>query len=126
MTGPDLTTAGRRYSAHDLIDQVINPSKVINDQFSAVMVLTDEGLVHNGVIVNLGVKKNGSALVLNTDLSDPNQQVTINRDSIEELKVSKTSPMPAGLFDRMTKDEILDLIAYLTSGGDPEHESFKK
>ena len=126
MTGPDLTTAGRRYSTHDLIDQVINPSKVINDQFSAVMVLTDEGLVHNGVIVNLGVKKNSSALVLNTDLSDPNQQVTINRDSIEELRVSKTSPMPAGLFDRMTKDEILDLIAYLTSGGDPEHESFTK
>jgi putative heme-binding domain-containing protein len=105
---------------------VINPSKVINDQFSAVMVLTDEGLVHNGVIVNLGVKKDGSALVLNTDLSAPNQRVTINRDSIEELKVSKTSPMPAGLFDRMTKNEILDLIAYLTSGGDPKHESFKK
>ena len=53
MTGPDLTTAGRRYSPHDLLDQVINPSKVINDQFSAVMVVTDDGLVHNGVVVNL-------------------------------------------------------------------------
>ncbi|MFT7632053.1 MAG: putative heme-binding domain-containing protein [Mariniblastus sp.] len=126
MTGPDLTTAGRRYSAHDLLDQVINPSKVINDQFSAVMVLTDEGLVHNGVIVNLGVKKDSSALVLNTDLTDPNQRVTINRDSIEELKISKTSPMPDGLFGRMTKDEILDLIAFLISGGDSKHEYFQK
>lgn len=126
ITGPDLTSAGRRYSPHDLIDQVINPSKVINDQFSAVMVLTDDGVVHNGVIVNLGVKKNGGSLVLNTDLTNPNQRVTIIRETIEELKVSKTSPMPEGLFDRMTKDEILDLIAYLTSGGDPNHEYFKK
>ena len=126
ITGPDLTSAGRRYSAHDLIDQVINPSRVINDQFSGVMVLTEDGEIHNGVIVNLGVKRNGSSLVLNTDLTDPNQRVTILRETIEELKVSKTSPMPNGLFDRMTKDEILDLIAYLISGGDSKHEYFKK
>jgi putative heme-binding domain-containing protein len=120
ITGPDLTTAGRRYSAHDLIDQVINPSKVINDQFSAVVVVTDEGVVHNGVVVNLG----GDRLTLNTDLTDPNKRVAIDRNSIEELVVSKTSPMPAGLFNRMTKNEILDLIAYLISGGDSGHEYF--
>jgi mono/diheme cytochrome c family protein len=27
MTGPDLTAAGRRYSAHDLLDQIVNPSR---------------------------------------------------------------------------------------------------
>lgn len=120
MTGPDLTSAGRRYSPHDLLDQVINPSKVINDQFSAVSVITDEGLAHTGVVVNL----NGDEITLNTDLTDPNERVSINRNSIEELIVSKTSPMPVGLFNRMTKDEILDLIAYLISAGDPEHEFF--
>lgn len=126
MTGPDLTTAGRRYSSHDLLDQVINPSKVINDQFSAVSIITAEGLVHTGVIVNLGVKRNSDALVLNTDLTDPNAQVTIDRNTIEELIVSKTSPMPASLFKRMTKEEILDLIAYLISGGDSEHAYFRE
>lgn len=122
MTGPDLTTAGRRYSAYDLLDQVINPSKVINDQFSAVTVITDEGLVHNGVVVNL----KGDSFTLNTDLTDPNKRVNINRNSIVELVVSKTSPMPAGLLNRMTKEEILDLTAYLISGGDSTHEYFKK
>ena len=124
MTGPDLTTAGRRYSVRDLLDQVVNPSKVINDQFSSVKVLTDEGVIHTGVIVNLGVRRDGYAIVLNTDLTDPNQRVTINRNTIEQLVVSKTSPMPAGLFNRMTKDEILDLTAYLISGGDSKHELF--
>jgi putative heme-binding domain-containing protein len=122
MTGPDLTSAGRRYSAHDLLDQIINPSKVINDQFSAVIVITDDGRIHTGVIVNL----NGNQLMLNTDLTDPNQQVRINRNQIDEITISKTSPMPKGLLGRMTKEEILDLVAFLISGGDSSHPVFKK
>ncbi|MEO2012491.1 MAG: c-type cytochrome [Pirellulaceae bacterium] len=113
ITGPDLTSAGRRYSPHDLLDQVINPSKVINEQFSAVTVATESGQVHTGVVVNL----NGDSMTLNTDLTDPFKQVKIDRKQIEELVVSKISPMPEGLFNRMTKEEILDLIAYLVSGG---------
>ena len=125
MTGPDLTSAGRRYSPHDLLDQVVHPSKVINDQFSSVTVLTSDGIVHNGVIVNIGQKGDGGNIVLNTDLADQNQRVSINRDEIDEMMVSKTSPMPVGLFSRMTQDEILDLTAYLISGGDSGHAFFK-
>ena len=121
MTGPDLTSAGRRYSPHDLLDQVINPSKVINEQFSAITVVTEDGLVHTGVVVNL----NGNKLMLNTDLSDPNKRVGIDRRTIDELVVSKISPMPVGLFNRMTKEEILDLVAYLISGGNSKHEFFR-
>lgn len=120
MTGPDLTSAGRRYSAHDLIDQVINPSKVINEQFSAITVVTNAGLTHTGVVVNLS----GDSMTLNTDLTDPNQRVNIDRKEIDELVVSKVSPMPVGLFDKMTKDEIMDLIAYVISGGDAKHAYF--
>jgi len=121
MTGPDLTSAGRRYSPHDLLDQVINPSKVINEQFSAISVVTEDGKVHTGVVVNLS----GDNMTLNTDLTDPNKRVNIDRKTIEELVVSKTSPMPADLFARMTKDEILDLIAYLISAGDAQHPFFQ-
>ena len=122
ITGPDLTSAGRRYSAHDLLDQVIHPSKVINEQFSAVVVITDDGRVHTGVVVNL----NGDRMMLNTDLTAPNQQVAINRNQIDEITISKTSPMPKGLLNRMTKEEILDLVAFLISGGDSSHQVFKK
>ena len=121
MTGPDLTAAGRRYSPHDLLDQVVNPSKVINEQFAAVSVITEDGKVHNGVVVNLS----GNRLTLNTDLTDPNQRVNIDRNTIEEIVVSKTSPMPKGLFNRMNQDEIMDLLAYVLSGGNDSHEYFK-
>jgi len=102
------------------LDQVIHPSKVINDQFSSVKVLTDDGVIHSGVVVNL----NGDRMTLNTDLTDPNQRVNIDRNTIEQLVVSDVSAMPAGLFNRMTKDEILDLVAYLISGGDSGHSFF--
>jgi hypothetical protein len=81
-------------------------------------------MIHTGVIVNLGVKRNGDAIVLNTDLTDPNQRVTIDRNTIEQMVVSDVSAMPTGLFNRMTKDEILNLLAYLISGGDSNHEMF--
>ena len=122
MTGPDLTSAGRRYSPHDLLDQVIHPSKVINEQFSAITVVTQDGKIHSGVVVNLS----GDTMTLNTDLTDPNKRVRIDRKEIDDLVVSKTSPMPVGLLNRMTKEEILDLVAYVISAGDPKHESFKK
>ena len=122
MTGPDLTSAGRRYSPHDLLDQVINPSKVINEQFSSVKVLTDSGEIHTGVVVNL----KGDTFTLNTDLTNPNKRVSIDRKEIEMMEVSDVSAMPTGLMNRMTKEEILDLMAYLISGGKPDHEMFAK
>jgi len=121
MTGPDLSTAGRRYSPHDFLDQIINPSKVINEQFSAVVVLTDSGMVVSGVVVNL----NGDSMTINTDLTDPNKRVNIDRKEIEEIQQSTTSPMPANLLSLLTKEEVLDLVAYVLSGGDPQHEMFK-
>jgi putative heme-binding domain-containing protein len=122
MTGPDLSTAGRRYSPHDLLDQIINPSKVINEQFSAVTIVTDDGKTHTGVVVNLA----GDTLTLNTDLTDPNKRVTIDRKEIEVMKPSQISPMPANLLALLTKDEVLDLLAYVLSGGEPTHDVFNK
>ena len=122
MTGPDLTTAGARYSSHDLLDQIINPSRVINEQFSSVIALMDDGQVHTGVIVNLG----GDTFQLNTDLTDPNKRLTLDRKNIESLEISKISAMPTGLLNLLSKDEILDLMAYVISSGNRAHSMFQK
>ncbi|MFM7832675.1 MAG: hypothetical protein ACKPJD_12840, partial [Planctomycetaceae bacterium] len=49
---------------------------------------------------------------------------TIPRDEIEETQPSKVSMMPAGLINTLNRDEVLDLIAYLQSGGDPDSPVF--
>lgn len=120
MTGPDLTSAGRRYSPRDFLDQIIHPSKVINEQFSAVRVLTDEGKIYTGVVVNL----KGDTVTLNTDLTDPNERVSIDRKKVEVFEMSKTSAMPEKLLGLLTKEEAMDLVAYVLSGGDPKHRFF--
>ena len=46
-----------------------------------------------------------------------------NLDSIEPSPISM---MPQGLINTMSKDDILDLLAYYISGGDPERSSFNE
>ncbi len=124
MTGPDLTGAGGRYNVHDLLDQIMNPSKEINEQFAPVVVTQndEDADVLTGVIVNL----NGDSVTINTDLSDPNQRVSIDRKKVKSIEPSKVSPMPTNLLIMLKKDEILELLAYTLSGGDKNHPMFAK
>ncbi len=122
MTGPDLTGAGGRYSPHDFLDQIIHPSKEINEQFAPIVVTKNNGEVVSGVVVNLS----GDNVTLNTDVSDPNQRVNVDRKEVKSIEVSKVSPMPPMLLSMLTKEEILDLVAYVLSGGDDTNEMFKK
>jgi len=122
MTGPDLTGAAGRYSVRDLLDQVINPSKEINEQFVPIVITTKDEELITGVIVNLS----GDGVTVNTDLADPYQRVNVDRKEIVNIEPSKISPMPTGLLNLLTKDEILDLAAYVLSGGNPRHELFRR
>ena len=122
MTGPDLTGAGGRYSPHDLLDQIINPSNVINEQFAPIVVTKNDGSTMTGVVVNLS----GDGVTLNTDLTDPNQRVNVDRKEVKSIELSKVSPMPPMLLAMLKKEEILDLLAYVLSGGNREHAMFGK
>jgi putative heme-binding domain-containing protein len=122
MTGPDLTGAGGRYSPHDLLDQIINPSKEINEQFAPIVVTKNNGETHMGVVVNLS----GDNVTINTDLTDPNQRINVDRKEVKSIEPSSVSPMPPMLLSMLKKEEVLDLLAYILSGGDKEHAMFAK
>ena len=62
-----LTGADGRYSQHDLLGQILNPCKEINEQFAPIVVTRNNGDTLTGVVVNLG----GDTVTINTDLSDP-------------------------------------------------------
>jgi len=122
MTGPDLTGSGGRYSAHDLLDQIINPSREINEQFVPVIVKMKNGDTLTGVVVNMS----GERVTVNTDMFDPNQRVNVNRPDVASIEPSKVSPMPPGLLNLMREDEVMDLLAYIISGGNRDHNVYKK
>jgi putative heme-binding domain-containing protein len=121
-TGPDLTGIGSRYSIHDLVEKVITPSKAISDQYQAVLIELKNGQVVQGRVVNLFVDD----IVISTDPYDPNKLTNVNRNQIATITPSPISMMPTGLLDTLHDDEVLDLLAYLLSGGNREHALFAK
>ncbi len=120
--GPDLTTLAGRFSPRDILESIVLPSKQISDQYEAIQIITVNGKVINGRIVNLS----GDTFRVNTNMLDPNAMVNVNRNDIEEMVPSKSSMMPNGLLNTLTEQEVLDLMAYLLSRGDRNHAMFKK
>jgi putative heme-binding domain-containing protein len=119
--GPDLTGLAGRFSAKDLLESVLDPSKVISDQYTAVVIRTVNGQTITGRIVNL----HGDTLHVNTDMLNPGGQTNVNRKDVEAMQPSKVSMMPAGLLDTLQQDEALDLMAFLLSRGDRNHAMFQ-
>ncbi len=120
--GPDLTQVAGRFSLKDLTEAIIEPSKVVSDQYRVSLVVTEEGEVITSRLV--AEDKDSVTLVYTTD--NTNQSRTIPRDEIEEIKESPVSIMAAGLIDVLNKEEMLDLMAYLLSRGNAKDPMFKK
>lgn len=120
--GPDLSAVSGRFGPRDLIESIVEPSKVISDQYVATIFETTDGKVVTGRIVNAS----GDTIFVNTNMLDPNLQEKLDRRKVESMKPSPISMMPADLLSTFKEEEILDLLAYLLSRGDPNHKVFKK
>ncbi len=113
ILGPELTSAGGKYNPHDLLVSIIEPSKVISDQYGATQFLTEDGKVVVGRVVNM----NGKNLSVMTNMLDPSSLVNVDRETVEEATPTTLSMMPRGLIDTLNQQEIADLVAYLRAGG---------
>lgn len=111
--GPDLSSVAARFGRRDLLEAIISPSKVIDDKYRAAVIATKSGQTHLGVIT--GGDNESIVLIGNSLFPDKTQRIA--RTEIEEQQASLVSPMPAGLLDTLSKEELLDLIAYLESAG---------
>jgi putative heme-binding domain-containing protein len=120
-TGPDLTGVGNRFDARYILESIILPSKVISDQYAGTVIETTDGKTITGRVVD----ENSKRLLVRTD-PFATQLVEVPRSRIESRTPSKTSEMPQGLVNVLTKEEILDLVAYLRSGGNPKDKAFQK
>jgi len=119
--GPELTAAGSKYTRRDLLESILEPSKVISDQYANKTVTLVEGDLVTGKIIS----ENDDLLVVETDAFSRTQE-KIPRKNIRQIKPAALSPMPEGLANMLNREEILDLLAYLQSGGRPESELFRK
>ncbi len=119
---PDLTMVSARYNIRDVLESIIEPSKVISDQYAATTFTLKDGKVVIGRVVNM----QGGNMSVMTDMLNPSKLTGVNVNNVESMLPSAISPMPNGLLDTFHEDEILDLMAYLLSRGNRNHEMFKK
>jgi putative heme-binding domain-containing protein len=120
--GPDLTNVASRFSRRDLLEAMVEPSKVVAESYRSVAVVTKDGESYTGQVVLEGDYR-AQVLRLVTDPMQPLKVTDIPKINIASHRESEISPMPEGLLDSLTRDEILDLVAFLESGGRMETAS---
>lgn len=106
--GPDLT-AFKRNDVNHILTNVINPSAEIREGFEAIVVVTTDGRTITGF------RADQDARVLVVRGID-GQNISINRDDIEETVPLKKSLMPEGLLNNLTEEQVRNLFTYLRVG----------
>ena len=120
--GPDLAGVGARFDRRALAESIIEPSRVIDDKYRSVVVTTRRGDVE----VGRPAGDDGQTLLIAPNVFAPDEVVRIPRADIANQSFSQVSPMPAGLLDTLTREEVLDLLAYLIAEGDPKNAAFAR
>jgi putative heme-binding domain-containing protein len=121
-TGPDLTQLAGRFNLKDLTDAIVDPSKVISDQYKASVIETKEGKVITGRIVS----ESKDSIMIVVDPENATKTVEVKKSDIETNEPSKVSLMPKDLLKTLNEDEVRDLLAYLLSRGNPADAMFRK
>ncbi|MBN7817032.1 c-type cytochrome [Algoriphagus pacificus] len=121
VIGPDLTQLGTRFSAKDILEATIDPSAVISDQYAATALVLKDG---NSVVGRITNEDNANYYVSQNPFA-PQTIRTVPKSDVVETKLSEVSIMLPGMINRLNEEELKDLMAYLISGGNPDHEVFK-
>ena len=108
-SGPTWPRSARTVPDAELVESILEPSKVIKKGYEPVTIATDDGRTITGLLV----EERPDAVVLRDPARD-GQPVTIARDRIEAQRKGGPSLMPAGLVNALaSRQQFLDLLRYL-------------
>ena len=111
--GPDLTHVSHRFSPQALLTEILNPSKTIAENYQmTILKLKDERTLVGQIIPNLDYRL--PTLQLAENPLSPDKVTKIQKADIIERSESGASIMPPGLLNQMKKEEVLNLLAWLT------------
>ncbi len=106
--GPDLSKIGAIRSQRDLLTAIVFPSASFARGFEPYVITTESGKVFGGVIRS----ETADALRLTTG---DRSEIRIPRSEIDEIVPSKTSVMPDGFANQLSRQELTDVIAFLAT-----------
>ncbi len=106
--GPKLDEIGKKYRPAQLLESILEPSKVIDPKFVTYLLETKQGLLHTGLLA----KKDADEVVLK-DAQD--RLIRVPADEIEQLVGQRASLMPELLVRDLTAQQLADLLAFMSS-----------
>lgn len=109
QVGPDLASIGASAQPDYILESILEPGKKIKENYHSLIVETDEGQIVTGI----KVRETDKALILR---DAKNVEHAVPLGSIVERQ-DGGSLMPNGLLDSLTRDELLDLVRFLTELG---------
>ena len=122
--GPDLAKLGsvdkKKHTPQYILESILNPSKDIDKKFQSQVFALDSGKVVTGMVV----KETPNTVEIVIDPLAKGRPTVIKKSSIDDRAASKTSIMPLGLLNKLSREEILDLIAYVYARGDKSNPLF--
>ena len=103
--GPELDGIGLR-GVDRLIEDMLDPSRNVDQAFRATLVVTDDGRVVSGLVL----REEGNVLIL---ADSQGREVRVPIDRIDERQQSALSPMPANVAELVSPEDFNHLLAYL-------------
>jgi putative heme-binding domain-containing protein len=115
--GPDLTSLANKFTAADVLEAILEPSKVVSDQYSGSVLTQADGstLFGRANRVDHGGVPHWEVVPALADAT----AVRVPAADVVSVAPSKLSPMPPDLVDRLSADELRHLVAFLLSGTKP-------
>ncbi len=119
--GPEMTTVSTRFTRRDILESILEPSKVVSEQYQG----TDFTLKDGGEVSGRIIEENEQRYIV---LTNPlaNGRTEVRKSDVAKRTPARMSTMPEGLASVLTKTEILDMIAFIESAGKESSPLFQK
>jgi putative heme-binding domain-containing protein len=119
--GPDLTKLDPKWKPADVLQHILEPSLKIDDKYRTWTFELNSGKQVTGMILE---ETKSVVKVIENPLVAA-KPIEIKVANIDSRRKSEVSIMPKGLLDKLTKEEILDLLGYVVAGGDAKNKVFQ-
>lgn len=123
--GPDLTSVAQRFSRRDLLESILDPSKIVAEKYRNTTVVTKTGDRHTGRILYQGDYRK-PVLQISTNPLDPSAIVAVQKELVDSREDSLVSAMPEGLLNLLSRAEIGELLMFIESGGRADHPVYRR
>ncbi len=120
--GPDLVKLDPKMMPPvELLRHILEPSLRIDDKYATYLFELKSGKTVTGMILE---ETPDTVKLIENPLAKTEAR-TIKKSEIATRQKSPVSLMPKGLLDKLSREEVLDLIAYVAAHGDRNHPLFR-